>query len=246
VKGSKHLVEPNEFDQVLDEQDLLKANKQTLSDILATKIKGFQLIHGKTNYLISFRPIYFVIDGVSLIQQLNGNPFGPTTGLERYNFLKSYMDFFTAEEIKGIEVMSGVVSDATYSSRYIPVDQGWKPIYGRTDFVFVEITTRSGQGPFAKPTAGAYMYKSMPFTVAKQFYSPKYTAKNKAIGQGADLRSTIYWEPEIVTKADGKARLSFYSADKAANYTLLMEGTDLNGQIGYKRQKIKVVKAVAN
>jgi hypothetical protein len=61
---------------------------------------------------------------------------------------------------------------------------------------------------------------------------------------GTDLRSTIHWEPNLITDENGKATVSFFSADKPADYTVIMEGTDLEGNIGYGRQKIKVVSKV--
>ena len=55
-----------------------------------------------------------------------------------------------------------------------------------------------------------------------------------------DCRPTIDWEPNIVTDENGKATVSFYAADKPSTYTIIVEGTDGNGKIGYKRQKIVI------
>ena len=107
-------------------------------------------------------------------------------------------------------------------------------------YVYVEITTRGGKGPWMKTTAGTYLYKPLPFTLAKNFYRPRYTVKNATTAIGTDLRSTIHWEPDVITDKDGKATVSFFSADKPADYTVVLEGTDLNGGFGYSRQKIKV------
>jgi hypothetical protein len=40
----------------------------------------------------------------------------------------------------------------------------------------------------------------------------------------------------------GKAAQSFYSADLPSTYTVIIEGTDMNGNFGYSRQKIKIKK----
>jgi hypothetical protein len=63
---------------------------------------------------------------------------------------------------------------------------------------------------------------------------------NKNIAPGSDLRSTIYWAPNVVTDEAGRASLSFYSADKPGTYNVIIEGTDLNGNVGCYRQKIKI------
>jgi uncharacterized protein YfaS (alpha-2-macroglobulin family) len=57
-----------------------------------------------------------------------------------------------------------------------------------------------------------------------------------------DIRSTIYWEPNCVTDKDGKATISFYTADAPGKYTVIAEGTDLQGSVGVKRGAISVEK----
>jgi hypothetical protein len=57
-----------------------------------------------------------------------------------------------------------------------------------------------------------------------------------------DTRSTIDWEPNVITGPNGKATLSFYAADKPATYTVVIEGSDGNGNIGYKLEKITISK----
>jgi len=109
------------------------------------------------------------------------------------------------------------------------------------DYAFIEITTRSGHGPFLDNTPGVYLYKPLPITWPQQFYKPKYTLKD-ATGNLPDLRSTIDWEPNITTDANGEAKLSFYTADKPSTYTLTIEGSDMNGSLGSKTGKITVDK----
>ncbi|WP_316813686.1 hypothetical protein [Pedobacter heparinus] len=65
--------------------------------------------------------------------------------------------------------------------------------------------------------------------VDHQFYSPKYL--NKEIS-GTDIRSTIHWEPNIITNEKGEATISFYAADLPASYTIVIEGSNMNGGMG--------------
>ena len=103
---------------------------------------------------------------------------------------------------------------------------------------YIEITTRSGHGPFTQKTQGTYYYRPLAATLPKQFYSPRY--KIKSAVTGSDLRSTIHWEPDIITDTAGNATLSFYCADIPANYTITLQGIDLNGSLGFKRKEIIV------
>ncbi|QPH38763.1 Ig-like domain-containing protein [Pedobacter endophyticus] len=64
----------------------------------------------------------------------------------------------------------------------------------------------------------------------RQFYSPKYetpTSMNRN-----DLRTTIYWNPKIVTDATGNASFEFYNADGKGQYKVTIEGIDANGNLG--------------
>jgi len=244
VKDSKNLNGPGEADQVLDEHDMEKAGKMTLGELLEKNIKGFK-VYGiaylnpawkgfGTSYVLTDKVIHLVFDGVDANRFYDGSDIGPLYDPVRYNFIKFYMDYYTAEDIKGIEVMYS----NRYNSNYIFMNNTRASM---VDFAYIEITTRSGKGPFMKTTPGTYLYKPLPFTLPKQFYRPRYTAKNNIVAMGSDLRSTIHWEPNIITDTAGKAIVTFYTADKPAAYTIIIEGTDLKGNIGYYRKKIKIV-----
>ncbi|HJP63673.1 MAG TPA: hypothetical protein VJ844_09540, partial [Mucilaginibacter sp.] len=69
------------------------------------------------------------------------------------------------------------------------------------------------------------------FYKARQFYAPKYEHPNDNLNR-KDLRSTIYWQPELATDKDGNAEISFYNADGIGNYRVIIEGIDENGRIG--------------
>jgi hypothetical protein len=240
ITGSKNLNGSGEADQILDEADMDKAGKQTLADLLEKRIKGYHFTgmwspspFGRpmfTYYMIKDKKIRFVFDGMDVEWFYNGSSKGPE-GQERYQFLRTYLEYYEAEDIKGIEVMYSARYGGTYSSKLLP------PLDYGSQIVYVEITTRSGSGPFMKKTPGMYIYKPLPFTLPKQFYRPRYNAKNTSL---PDLRSTIHWQPSVITDTAGKATVSFYSAGKAATYHIIIEGTDMNGQLGYFRKQIQV------
>ena len=43
-----------------------------------------------------------------------------------------------------------------------------------------------------------------------------------------------------ITDENGEARISFYAADQPASYTLILQGTDLKGNLGFKTATINV------
>jgi len=77
------------------------------------------------------------------------------------------------------------------------------------------------------------------FYKAKAFYTPKYTLPKKD-SDTADLRSTIYWNPNIVTDKDGKATATFYNNDTKGAYRVVIEGIDDDGKLGRQVYRYQV------
>lgn len=81
------------------------------------------------------------------------------------------------------------------------------------------------------PKPGEVKFIPQGYTIAREFYSPKYTTS--AAIQGTDLRTTIHWDPKIKTdKATGKSFIEFYNADGRGTYRVIAEGIDTEGRIG--------------
>ncbi|MEN0056040.1 MAG: hypothetical protein AAGC65_20350 [Mucilaginibacter sp.] len=231
INGSRNLNRDGGSDLSIDQEEMEKAGKITLGDLLAKRIQGFHLGSGKFPYLyfIHDQFLHFVIDGVNIDFAYPGFGTDPTDYLR---YVKDYLDGYTAEDIKGIELMKSSKYVSAYFSHFL------NPLDNITfDHAFIEITTYSGSGPFLKKTPGVYIYKPIAFAAQKEFYSPKYTIKTDR--SLLDTQSTIYWSPNIITDK-GRAQFSFYTADKPSNYTLLMDGTDMNGNVIGIRQKIEV------
>lgn len=191
----------------------------------------------RQSYTLRNQEVHFIIDGIDLDRFYPDEMAEKPGDTKRYNYIKNYLDYFTAEDLTGIELMQNSKYTAAYNSAF----ETDRERMGRSDaFAYFEITTRAKKGPFMPATPGTYLLKTLPFTLSKQFYSPRYTVKNKTAGVGTDLRSTIFWEPNVMTDKNGKATLSFYSADKATNYTVLIEGIDMDGGLGFGTQQIKV------
>ncbi|WP_443937756.1 carboxypeptidase regulatory-like domain-containing protein [Pedobacter sp. MW01-1-1] len=68
------------------------------------------------------------------------------------------------------------------------------------------------------------------YNKVRQFYSPKYEVA--ASLNRSDLRTTIYWNPNIVTDAAGLASFDFYNADGRGQYKVVIEGLDAEGNLG--------------
>jgi len=233
IKGSKNLNGPGGADVIIDEEQLRKAGKGTLGDLLSKNVKGFGTRFSKTGqiyYSVYTMFVHLIIDGVN-------TDFFISPETPAYQYLKDIFDYYDAEEIKGIEVMVSGKYQMSYTSAFLP------PLAVPWDHAFIEVTTRGGKGPFLKKSIGTYLYKPMPFITPKEFYSPKYTAGS--IADMSDIRSTIYWAPNIITDKEGKATINFYAADNSGSYTIIMEGVDLQGHLGLKRKQL-IIKKCSN
>ncbi len=64
-----------------------------------------------------------------------------------------------------------------------------------------------------------------------EFYSPTYETEEQRRNATPDLRSTIYWHPNVSTDNTGSAHLSFYSADLPSQYGIVLEGVSSFGHL---------------
>lgn len=77
------------------------------------------------------------------------------------------------------------------------------------------------------------------FQLTKTFYKPAYDVQD-GLKYNTDLRSSIHWEPAIVTDKDGKASFDFFTSDNLGKYLLIIEGIDLSGRILHKKMEVVV------
>lgn len=102
------------------------------------------------------------------------------------------------------------------------------------EIAVVGITTGNERGWFKNERPDFATYRPVPLMKAAEFYSPKYAAKSADEAE-PDYRSTLYWEPNVITDANGRARVFFYTSDIKGNYTITIEGADFKGGIGSLR-----------
>jgi hypothetical protein len=80
--------------------------------------------------------------------------------------------------------------------------------------------------------------KLLGYASPKEFYHPKYDVP-QAITR-PDYRSTLYWNPSIITDINGKASVSFWSSDNKGSININLEGNTAKGQVGVGVAKVEV------
>jgi hypothetical protein len=251
VKDSQNWNGAGNADLVFDEKDLEKVGKKSMLQFLEENVKGFRQGFYNIACCVPFvpktvtefekkiigsdsgSPWYFVGQKVAIVRfdGIEMSDFTPYFAFADYRYL---LTSHSAEEIKGIEVSYSSAYNSGYLRRWhdLPMEEA-----SYHDYAFIEITTRSGQGPVLSSTPGVYLYKPLPLSLPKQFYKPRYNVNDTTI---AAYGPTINWEPNIITDANGRAVVHFNTAAKPATYTIITQGMDFNGNIGYGHFKINV------
>lgn len=104
------------------------------------------------------------------------------------------------------------------------------------------VTTKRGGGDYSADlyTPGIVTHSSQGLYEISSFQSPDYSQAD-SINHQPDLRSTIYWNPNIITTETGHAAFDFYTADEPGTYRIVVEGIDVYGRIGRKEFFIEIV-----
>lgn len=105
-------------------------------------------------------------------------------------------------------------------------------------FGVLAITTKYGLQPEDIASTGFLPIKAKGFYKAREFYSPKY--ESTIPGKFADLRTTIYWNPNVITDRDGNASFEYFNADGKGSYRVVIEGIDDKGNLGRQVYRYKV------
>jgi len=81
------------------------------------------------------------------------------------------------------------------------------------------------------------------YSLPAEFYIPKYQVEDNRQDPLPDLRSTIFWKPNVKSDASGVADVFFYTADSQGPFTIIAEGVTPAGEIiryqGKMNKKIK-------
>ena len=95
----------------------------------------------------------------------------------------------------------------------------------------IAVYTKKGGDRPSTPGNGL-MYKSISgYSPLKEFYSPDYSTMLPE-HRATDLRSTIYWQPYILTnRKNNTATIEFYNNDVSRKLRLVLEGVDADGHL---------------
>jgi hypothetical protein len=86
---------------------------------------------------------------------------------------------------------------------------------------------------------GHIQYNSKSYHLAPNFTNPDYDNLFLKSTVLQDRRSTIYWNGHLYTNPNGKATISFFTSDRKSDYTVIITGVTVSGELIEKKVKIK-------
>ncbi len=175
-------------------------------------------LHGKISggSIISGRPMVTRYGPPTpFVVLVDGNIMDPSFNLRDIN----------PEDIESIEILMSLAK---------------KAIYGKNsgDGMML-ITTRRGppKWPVVKYAPGVITYTPKGYYNAREFYSPMYDV---APSDKPDLRTTVFWAPNLIADENGKIKFDYFNTDQAGNYRIVIEGFDIEGKLARKIYTYKV------
>lgn len=138
-----------------------------------------------------------------------------------------FLDQLNAADVESVEVLRTTANTAIYGMR-------------GSNGVLVITTKRGDSGSsYQRYAPGIITYTPVGYQRVKQFYSPKYDDP-KTNAKVADLRTTIYWTPNIITDKNGNASVEYFNADNPGTYRAVIEGIDSDGNLARQVYRYKV------
>lgn len=176
----------------------------------------------------------------SLINALRGRVPGLTivNGYLRLGGPSNLLSAATTEPlliIDGVQITSGATErlnqiNPEMVERVDVIKYGGGAMYGsRGSNGVIIVTTKSGDGVTDQSVYELSLVKKvMGYSSPAFFTAPDYgRIQNSSF---ADTRSTIFWSPQVITDKIGNASVSFYAADIATRYKIVIEGVSATGE----------------
>ena len=141
-------------------------------------------------------------------------PITPAPGESAMNIL----NMININDIGQIDVLKDISNTALYGMR------GGNGV--------IVIYTKRGEGN----TSSLQSFNIKPvmplgYQLPVEFYSPKYDTQESMNNSKPDLRTTIFWKPNVITDDEGNATLDFYTADDPSTYSFIIEGISDDGRL---------------
>jgi len=127
-----------------------------------------------------------------------------------------FLDNIAPQDVETVEILKNTNLLSIYGSR-------------AGGGLLIITTKRGGQTTYSTYTPGLITYTPKGYAYSREFYSPQYDAGTS--NSATDLRTTVYWNPQVVTDANGKTTINYFNTDVPGTYRVHLEGINASGQL---------------
>jgi hypothetical protein len=184
---------------------------------------AFDLMNGKVNY---FDILTFLQSQIPGLQVNRGTGFLDASVTWRNSPTAIFIDELPMDA-SFLSTIS--IQDIAYIKVFRPPFFG---SFGGGSGGAVAIYTRKGGDSYRVPGKGLAFDKVAGYSQFKEFYSPDYSTRSGSADVVADYRSTLYWNPLILTGAGNqKVKIEFYNNDITNAFRVVLEGINEEGKL---------------
>ena len=191
----------------------------SVMDLIERNVAGVRIIGSYPYQRVRIRPIGSVRGKATIDRKgmNNESPKDPLYLLDGIAVSPDLIQGMFASEVLFIDVLKNAGEIAQYGIR-------------GANGVIAVYTDRGENYAFVQEREPDATNFTVPgFYSARAFYAPDYSLV-KPEHDTPDVRTTLYWEPDIKINGTEQTSLSFYTADTAGEYTIKVEGLTSDGR----------------
>ena len=111
-------------------------------------------------------------------------------------------------------------------------------IYGsRASAGVIAVYTKSGLSAAKQEKREYLMAKLTGYATAREYAEIQQTFTQANL---EDIRTTIFWEPKMITNKNGEAKVTFNTTDQLGDYIIIAQGLRADGKPMFGQTKISV------
>jgi len=176
----------------------------TMEEVLREYVSGVNVVVRSGGMMVKvYNPFMHNYYVESPLVMIDGVPLANPNAIFSYDPLKAKrLDLVLNKYVFGRALFSGIISYSTYNGTFDAFE--------------------------LDPGVVGVDYNGL--QLQREFYSPVYETKEQTGSRLPDLRTTLFWKPDISIRKEGRTSLQFYSSDRSGEYVFVCQGINSNGE----------------
>ena len=224
--------------RVIDIEEVVVTAQRVENYSYSTLVDGFNTVRGLSNYAS-------IYDALQRFRQLKVSGTDVTVRRSGRSYVQGVEDVGSETEMNIIEeepvpavFINGMAADIGALDLYSLEDVKSLSYVDATDAAFLGGDAKYGaivmsvnevrsENTLSNETMAKVLVAG--YCKPAEFYAPRYD--RPAADDKKDIRSTVAWEPRLKSSDDGRASMTFWSADRRNDYNVVLEGVTAEGEL---------------